>query len=448
MSTAALTGHSKKRIGIVVIAFFLILKFSIAEAVPNIDSWETQNGARVMFIAADSLPMVDIRVVFSAGSARNADQPGLALLTNTLMVSGAGKLSVDDIAEKLESVGAELGNDALRDMAVLSLRSLNDPDKLETALEIFRLIITQPTFPAADLERDRQRLLLSLKHRQQQPESVVKEAFYQAVFGTHPYASPTQGTEASVNAIKREDLLNFYKRYYVARNATIAIVGKLNREQAETLANELISALPDGEKPPAIPAVPALQEPSEKRIELPTTQTHILLGQPGMHRGDKDYFNLYVGNHILGGSGFASRLMQEIREDRGLAYSVYSYFIPMAADGPFQTGMQTRNDQAEEALTLLRDNIRRFIDEGPSADELERAVQNITGGFPLKTDSNKKLVEYLAMIGFYKLPLDYLKTFNDNVNKVTVKSIQSTFKRRIDPDKLAVVMVGGVADKP
>jgi zinc protease len=181
-----------------------------------------------------------------------------------------------------------------------------------------------------------------------------------------------------------------------------------------------------------------------ERISFPSTQSHLYLGQPGMQRGDADYFPLYVGNHILGGSGLVSQLSEEVREKRGLSYSVYSYFLPMRQPGIFQLALQTKNEQAGEALAVLRATLQRFVDEGPSEEELKAAKQNITGGFPLRISSNKKIIEYLAVIGFYDLPLDYLDRFNERVAAVTRAQIREAFKRRVDPARLVTVQVGRI----
>jgi zinc protease len=417
-----------------------------AAAVPKIQSWSTENGATVLFIEAHSLPIVDVRIVFSAGSARDADKPGLALLTNSLLMSGAGALDADEIAARLEAVGATAGTESQRDMAEVSMRSLSDPDKLGVMRDVMQAVITQPTFPEMDLERDRKRLLLAIRHKQEQPEEVSTDTFYQTIYNQHPYAMPSEGDAKSVRSLIREDLLRFYQQYYVAKNAVVAVVGDLDKAAARDLVEALVGALPEGEVPAEIPPVMALNAAVEKRIPMPTAQTHILLGQPGIRRDDPDYFSLYVGNHILGGSGFESRLMREIREDRGLAYSVYSYFVPMEAEGPFIVGMQTRNEQAGEALRLMRENISRFVQQGPTDAELDSAVRNLTGGFPLRIDSNQKLVEYLAAIAFYDLPLDYLAKFNANIRKVTTGSIQDAFVRRVHPDRMVTITVGGAAD--
>jgi zinc protease len=222
----------------------------------------------------------------------------------------------------------------------------------------------------------------------------------------------------------------------------IAIVGDLSKERAMQIAEQLSSAIPAGTAAPVVPAVTALTEAKRLDIQMQTQQSHIMIGQPGLRRGEADYFDLYVGNHILGGSGFASQLMQSIREDRGLAYSVYSYFSPMQELGPFTAGMQTKNDQRQQAIELLMDNIKGFIAKGPTQAQLDKALKNITGSAPLRTDSNSKLVEYLAMMGFYKLPLDYLDQFNDKVRAVTVESIRNAWQQRIDPEKLVTVVVG------
>ena len=181
---------------------------------------------------------------------------------------------------------------------------------------------------------------------------------------------------------------------------------------------------------------------SEQRIPHPATQSHILIGAPGVARGDPDYFPLYVGNYILGGGGFASRLMNEVREKKGLAYSVYSYFMPLKQPGEFQIGLQTKKEQADEALKLVRDTLKNFIAKGPTEKELLAAKDNIIGGFPLRIDSNRKILGYLSVIGFYGLPLTYLDDFTHNIDKVTIAQIREAFKRHIDLQAMATVIVG------
>ena len=418
----------------------------IAQAAPDIETWQTDNGARVLFVEAPEIPMVDVRIVFDAGSARDGGKPGTALVTNALLDQGAGKLDENQIAERLESLGAQMGNSSHRDMTVVSLRSLTDETLLQPALDTFTTILTQPTFPEHALERDRKRLLIALQGQKQSPGDIADLAFFDGVYGSHPYAHDPMGTEASIQAIARDDLVNHHKRYYVARNATVAVVGAVSQARAKALVEQVIGDLPPGEKAAALPDVDPLKTGQKVAKSFPSSQTHLMVGQPGMNRGDPDYFALYVGNHILGGSGLVSRLSEEIREKRGLSYSAYSHFSPMREHGPFRMALQTRNDQAEEALTVMNNVLADFIKNGPSDEELADAKKNITGGFALRLDSNRKIIDYIAMIGFYGLPLDYLDTFKNKVDAVTRTQIKDAFQRRLQPQNMVTVVVGGNDD--
>jgi len=429
---------------IVVVLTLLALTLSGAvQATPRIETWRTDNGAKVLFVEAPDLPMVDVRVVFPAGSARDGDRPGLASLTADMLTEGAADLDADDIAERIESLGAKLSTGAERDMAWISLRSLTDSALLDPAVDTMTKVLTQPSFPADDFERVRQNRLVALRLSEQKPSSVGSKALYRAVFGDHPYASDPSGTAESLSALTRDDLSNFHQAFYAANNATVAIVGALTPAQAKALANRITAGLPVGEAAAPLPAVAELSAGQIQQIDFPSSQTHLYVGQPGMRRGDPDYFPLYVGNHILGGSGLVSILMHEVREKRGLSYSTYSYFAPMAQRGPMIMGLQTKNEQADEARAVLLDTLRRFVDQGPTDEELEAAVKNITGGFPLRIASNSNVVQYLALIGFYDLPLDYLDQFRGRVKAVTKAQIRDAYQRRVHPDRLAIVLVGG-----
>ncbi len=422
------------------ISLFLIT--AAAQAAPDIQHWQTKNGAQVYFVAAPELPMVDIQVVFDAGGARDGDKQGLALMTNGMLSEGAGKWNADTIAERFEGVGAVFGNGSQRDMASVTLRSLTDPELLQPSVQTMATVLAKPTFPQDVLERERRRLLVALEKKKQSPDDVTDDAFYKAVFGDHPYAADPTGTPESVKALSREDLADFYKRYYVGRNAVVAIVGAVNRKQAETLAETVVGGLPAGKHAPELPPVKPLEAGKAINIDFPSSQSHLEMGQPGVSRGDPDYFPLFVGNHVLGGSGLVSRLSDEIREKRGLSYSTYSYFLPMRRPGPFIVGLQTRTSQADEALRVTRETLADFVKNGPTQEELDQAKQNLTGGFPLRIASNSKIVGYLAMIGFYGLPLDYLDTFVANVEAVTLDQVKDAFRRRVNPDKMVTVVVG------
>lgn len=422
----------------------LLLSFSVA-ASPQIENWQTTNGTQVLFVEAKELPMLDIRLVFDAGAARDP-KGGVALLTSSMLNQGTKTKDTDAIATAFDDVGAEYSAESERDMAVLSLRTLSKADALQPAIDTFVEVIGQPVFPEKSFDRLINQVKTSLQSEKQSPSAIADRTFYQQLFGEHPYAAMPIGTEASVNGITVADLQQFYQQYYVAKNAVLVIVGDADIKQAKALAEKISNSLPTGKKAPALPKVEPLESAQEVRLPYPSSQTTILMGQPGLTRDDADFFPLYVGNHILGGSGLVSIISNEIREKRGLSYSAYSFFRPMREAGPYQFGLQTRNDQAEQALEVLKQTLVDFVEQGPTTEQLTAAQKNITGGFALRLDSNSKIADYLAMIGFYQLPLDHLDTFNARVEAVTVEQIKAAYKKRIHPQKMITVLVGGEAE--
>jgi len=291
-------------------------------------------------------------------------------------------------------------------------------------------------------EREKQRLIAGIREAEADPGSVAGKAFYRALYGAHPYAHDEAGDPAAIAKLTRGDLQSFYRAHYSAPNAVIALMGDISRAEAEAIAARLAGGLSGTAAVPALPK-PAPAKASEQRIAFPSTQSHVLVGAVGVARSDPDFFPLFVGNYVLGGGGFDSRLMREVRDKRGYAYSAYSYFMPMMEAGPFQLGLQTKLAQTDDALKVAKDTLRQFIADGPSEAELTQAKANLTGGFPLRIDSNRKILEYLSLIGFYKLPLDYLDTWVGKVDAVDAATVKQAFARHIDPDKLVTVIVGG-----
>lgn len=430
-------------------AFLLFTSFPvIALAMPYIHNWQSQEGAKVYFVEIKELPIVDIQIIFDAGSARDGKHPGLASLTNSLLDEGAAGLSADRISQGFDNMGAKYSAGTGRDSSFIKFRSLTDPAILEPALKNLAQVLSRPDFPEGALGRQKKRILTKIRSKQQSPGTMAEDVFFAELFGDHPYAVPVIGKEKSVKALTREDVSGFYKSYYVVKNATLAIAGNLTKQKAHAIAEELLEGLPVGSRPESIPRVPDLKQPATLKIDYPSSQTHILSGQVGLRRGDPDYFPLYVGNHVLGGGGMVSRLFEDIREKRGLSYSVYSYFLPMRERGPFMAKLQTRDDQASVAFEVLQNNLKKFIKYGPDEAELEAAKKNITGSFPLKVDSNAKIIDYLSLIGFYDLPKDYLETFNANVESVTFDQVKAAFNRRLTPDKFLTIMVGPGLSEP
>lgn len=407
-----------------------------------IQSWHTEQGARVLFVPSDALPMLDVRLVMNAGSARDDGQPGLAALTSALLGEGADGLSVDDIARGFEDRGARFSTGSYQDMAVISLRTLTRPEWMEGAVALLARVIGQPSFPTPVMDRIRTQMMQGLRMDQQVPGPQVQKAFQATVFGDHPYAHPASGTLETLPRIEQADLQRFYQRYYAAGNAVIALVGDISRAQAERIAGQLSAALPQGPAAPALARAQRLRERVVKHLDFPSSQTHILIGNQATWRGNPDHAALYVGNYILGGGGFASLLTREVREKRGFVYGISSYFKPMAAGGPFLLQLQTANDNADQALGVTLEILDDFVNHGPSEEQLANAKANILGSMALATADNSDIIGQLGAIGFYDLPLDYLQQFNRQVKAVTVADIQQAFRRALDPDQLAIVSIG------
>lgn len=415
------------------------------QAAVTIQRWQTPQGAQVIFVESHEIPMLDVAVDFPAGSAYDpVDKAGLAHLTQGLLDQGAGGLSETDIAHRMADVGAVLGGRFERDRAGVTLRTLSSTRERDVALDVMARVIQSPTFSNAVVMREKKRVLAALREMEAQPADVAEKAIYRAMYGKHPYAHPEPGELASVASLTAQALRAFHRQHYTASNAVVAVIGDISRKEAEALALQLTAKLPIGEPVAALPA-PKPTPASDKRIPYPSAQSHVLVGGIGVARNDPDFFTLYVGNYVLGGGGFDSRMLKEIRDKRGYAYSAYSYFLPMAVPGPFLLGLQTKNAQSDDALKVARETLRQFVTDGPSEDELTQAKSNLAGGFPLRIDSNKKILEYLSLIGFYKLPMDYLDTWVAKVNAVDVAAVKQAFARRVNPDQMATVIVGTAA---
>lgn len=426
----------------VIIGFLMCFINTFSYAVPTIQHWQTKSGAMVYFVPTEGLPILDVQLVFDAGSVRDTKQPGIASLTNGLLNEGAGGLSAQQIAEQLESVGAQLGLSASRDFASISYRSLTEASALTSSWAVLKKVLTEPTFPKKEFQRVKRNTLLGIKKREESPGTLAQLAIYKAMFKNHPYANAIQGELESVKGIEILDLKQFYNQYYVANNLVVVLVGGVERKQAEQLVNQLLSELPSGEKAAPIARVADIKEGVTIHQEYSSQQTHLMYGIPVLRHNDPDYFPLYVGNHILGGSGFSSRIVKQIREERGLAYSAYSYFNPMVYTGPFLMGLQTKNSNAAEAATTVIDVLKTFIEDGPTEEELIASKKNISGGFALKLDSNKKLLGNVVGIVVSGAPLDYLNSYLKNVKSITREQIKEAFQRRIDMNKMVMVTVG------
>lgn len=429
----------------------LLLLAGSAHAALNIQHWTLSNGARVYFVENHTIPILDVNVDFDAGSRRDpAGKAGTASLTNGMLARGIRAVALPDgskepelseaeISDALADVAAQRGGGAGVDRSGMGIRTLSSAAERDQSVRLLARLLAHPNMPEAFLTRDKARTIASIRESLTKPEYIADKSFWRLAYGSHPYGTET--TVETVESITRDDLLQFHRRHYVTNRAVVSLIGDISREQAEAIATELTRRLPQAEPLSPLPDV-APSHGTEQRIPHPASQAHILVGIPALSRGDPDFFALTVGNYILGGGGFVSRISREVREQRGLAYSSYSYFSPMAQSGPYQAGLQTRKDQTDEALKVVRDTIARFLRDGPTEAELKAAKDNLIGGFPLRIDNNRKILDNLAMIGYHQLPLDYLDTWTTQVSKVTVADIRAAFARKLSMDRMVTVVVG------
>ncbi len=329
-------------------AAFALLTTQAALAGVKIEHWVSPTGARVYFVESRVLPMLDVQVDFAAGSMFDPEgKSGLAALTRGALDLGAGSRDETAIAEQLADIGAGLGGGADTDRASITLRTLSAKDKRSQALDILGSVLHQPRFDAAIFEREKARTIAGLKEAMTRPDAIAGKAFWAAMYPNHPYGR--QATPESVGGLTRDDLAAFHARYYNAANASITLVGDLSRAEAEKIAEAIAAGLPKGEA--ATPPVPpALAAGKTVKLPHPASQAHIHIGLPAIERGNSDFCALLGGDYALGGCGFVPRLMKEVRDKRGYAYSVYSYFAPLRQTGPFQISLQTKRSQAGEAI--------------------------------------------------------------------------------------------------
>lgn len=419
---------------------FLVFFAGQAVAGPQIEHWVAPTGAKIYFVESRNLPILDVNIDFVAGGARSpADKAGVASLTASLLEAGAADLNEEQIAARLVDLGARLSSGSDHDKASVTLRTLSSAEEKEGALALLSAVLAGPTFPADVLAREKTRAIEALKDAETRPDSIAAKRFAAAIYGDHPYGR--QATPESVAKIERADLVAFHQTHYVAGNAVVSILGDVSRAEAEQIAIRLTEALPAGDTPAPLPAV-ALPKRDLIKVEHHATQAHIRVGLPAMKRdASPDYFALLVGNYTLGGGGFVSRLMKEVREKRGYAYSVYSYFAPRVLAGPFEIGLQTKRAQAEDALKVVGDVLADFLAHGPTEEEIAAAKKNLVDGQALRIDSNAKLLGYLSLIGFHGLPLDYLEQFPRLVERVTRDDVKAAFNRHVRPEHLVTVIV-------
>ena len=413
---------------------------------PQVNDFKTASGTRVLFVAAPELPIVDIRLTFDAGSARDVEIGqglfGLANLTAQLLDEGTSTQTTDQIAEQFETLGAQYSASAYRDMFAVDLRTLSDPKHLEPSVDQLLLLLKDAQFPVSSMQRVLQNAAIGQKQREESPSAISGIRFWRELYGQHPYAEPSSGTQASIKKITQADIQQFKSQFLVAKNLNIAITGQLTLKQAKQLAERITQSLPKGQHARPLPTPAPINQARTVMVPFDSTQTHIIIGQLGINRADPDLPALTVGNEVLGGGDFNARLMKELREKRGMTYGAYSGFSPMRSTGPFTISYSTRSDQAAESIDVARQTVQDYLAQGADPTALAEAQEGILNGYPLSLASNQSINAYLAMMGFYDLPASYLADYPAKIAAVTPQAVRDAFSRHVHPEQMLTVVVG------
>ena len=431
-------------------ALSMVWLHSTASAGIPIQHWTLDNGAKVYLVEVPGLPMVDMQVEFDAGGRRDGGFNGLSSATASMMAKGVKALgnqaAMDEnaLGEAWADLGAQVNASSSSDRMSLSLRSLTRPELLDAAVALAARQMAHPSFPNAIWQNERERWVASIKEANTKPATLANRAYNKALFGDHPYGAEVD--EASLRRIDTALMATFHADHFKPCMAKVSVVGALNRAQAQERVKQLLQHLPVEAACPVLPSLPEVQplkQAQTLKVPFESAQAHVFIGQPGIAREHPDFLALTVGNYVLGGGGFVSRLTEQVREKRGLSYSVYSYFSPGLHAGPFAIGLQTRPDQARQAVEVARSVLKEFVEKGPTQAELQAAKDNLTGGFALRLDSNRKLLDNLANIAWHQLPLDYLDTWTQKVQALTVQDVAQAFARKVQPERQVTVVVGG-----
>ncbi|MBT8553666.1 insulinase family protein [Polynucleobacter paneuropaeus] len=422
---------------------------SVQAALP-IQQLDSYKGAKAYLVQTQSLPMLDIEISIDAGTRYDpASKAGLAIMTAELLDNGirsAGRnLTEAQIADEIADLGADIKIGVSGERAMILVRCLSRPDIRDRAIQLARLILSSPTYDSVIVNREKQRISAGLLEAETKPDFVLDRRFRKAVYGNYPLGNAV--TVKSIAGLSVSDLKQFHQQFYRSDRVIVSMVGDVSKSEAQEIMQTLVKDLPQtGSSIPPLPelARSPVENLSEREITIPfdSQQAHIAMGMTAIARNNPDYFPLIVGNYALGGGGFVSRLMNEVREKRGLAYSVFSYFAPGQETGIFQAGLQTKNDQATMALDVMTETISQFIAKGPTQSELDAAKANLINGFPLRIDNNRKLLDNVSSIAWNGLPLNTLDTWTEQVNAVTREQVESAFQKYLAMDRMKIVVLG------
>ena len=426
---------------------FLILLFTICLSVftdvhaLDIRRSVLSNGLTVLYVERHNLPIITASLLVKASPLdESRDKAGLANLTAELLTEGTEKRKALEISEEIEFIGASLGAATNEDYTVISLSVLKKD--VQKGFEIFSDVVLNPTFPDEEIRRNRELIKGSLKQSEEEPSFVASKAFKNAVYGDLSYGRLIRGSIESLDRITREDIVRFHSDLYRPNNAVLSVVGDLTEDELSALIKRFLSLWQQGD----IAKRASVEQPRNKKqtllVDRELTQANIIVGHSGIKRGNPDYYAASVMNYILGGGGFSSRLMQTVRDEMGLAYDIHSFFAPYKEGGLFEVGVQTKNESAKTVIGEIHSQMNRIRKDKVSEQELNDAKSYLTGSFPRKLDTNRKIADFLVAIEFYELGLDYVDKYPQYIRSVTADDVLRVAGKYLDTQDLVTVVVG------
>ncbi len=428
--------------------FLLVLSFAAnasSGTSPRAQRMVLSNGLVVLVAEDHSLPMVVLQLLVDAGSRLDpSGKEGLAHLASKGLLLGTAKQQATAIHEAIDFMGASLSSSATRDVAIVALQVLKKD--LEKGFGFFVESLTAPLFPGDELQKELRKIIGAIQASDEQPMALAEKTFQKTLFANSPYGHPVEGTRESVEKLTRKDVSEFYKTHDRADGSILSIVGDITLEEVKTKLVPLLEQWPSGTVKPMAFNASYTKGPRRVTIDRQITQANIVLGAVGVRREDPDYYSLSVLNYILGGGGFSSRLMEEIRVKKGLAYSVSSFFDAEKYQGSFQIVMQTKNETAREAIALAIRQMELIRSELVSDADLKRAKAYLTGSFPLRVDTQSKLAAFLAQAEYYGLGLDYPEKYPSLINRVQSEDVLRAAKAHMNPQEAIIVVIGNLKE--
>lgn len=399
------------------------------------------SGLTVLQVERHNLPIVMVTLLVKASPLdETPEKAGLANLTAELLTEGTKKRKATEISEEIEFIGASLGASAESDYTTLSLSVLKKD--VEKGLEIFSDVLLNPVFPEEEIKRNKELIKGSLKQSEEDPSFVASRAFRKAVYGKLPYGRLITGSADAIDSLKRNDIVKFHSDFYRPNNSVLSVVGDLTAEELDSLVKRFLSGWNSGE----MPKRSTISTPEMKKetilVNRDLVQANIILGHAGISRGNPDYYAVSVMNYILGGGGFSSRLMQTVRDKMGLAYDIRSSFAPYKEGGFFEVVVQTKNESAHTVIDEIYRQMDRIRKEQVTEQELEDSKAYLTGSFPRRLDTNRKIADFLAAVEFYGLGLDYVEKYPGYIKSVTRDDVLRVARKYLYTPDMVTVVVG------